>query len=236
MPIVHTRPSLSELSVLLAQGFIEHAKQNIETQGSFHAAFSGGKTPQLFYALLAQPLYAERIQWAHVHIYLSDERFVPFTHIDNNFAMIKATLLDHVPIPDTNIHYIKMEDLSPHEAALDYEIELKNQLPKDINQRSLFDFILLGIGEDGHVASLFPATTILGMTDKMAAAVFVNQLQAWRISLTFPSINSAKYVAILAGQNKAHIIQQVFSDHAQAIYPIQMLEPEKQLEWYTESV
>jgi len=237
MVITHTCNSLDELSHLLIKRFIQLAKETIKKSGSFHVAFSGGRTPQLFFKLLTQPDYSDQILWGKIHLYICDERFVPLSHADSNFGVLKKILIDNIPIPADQIHFIQTEQLTAEEAALRYAQELQQHLPKDINQQPQFDFILLGIGEDGHIASLFPDTTILSVTDKIAAAVFVEKLQAFRISLTFSIINGAKQVAfIVTGRNKAPILKQIFSNTlTQPIYPVQMLKIQGQTEWYLDS-
>lgn len=232
--MLHIR-SLTELSHLLVQRFILLAQQNIRHHGSFHVALSGGKTPQLFYQLLATSQDAQQIPWQQIHIYLTDERFVPHTHIDSNMGMIKNILLDHVPIPAAHIHAMLTQHVSPDQAAALYEYQLKQYLPQSPQGHLPLDFILLGLGEDGHVASLFPNTDILQITDKLSAAVFVDALQSWRISLTFPMLRAAREVAILvASPSKAPVLQHVFSEASvEKRYPLQELNLTT-IEWYIE--
>lgn len=231
MPNIHIRNTLNELSHTLAKRFIQLAHDAITQQGSFHVGLTGGKTPQIFYDMLSKPPYSNQLPWEHIHIYICDERFVPATHNDSNYGMIKKLLLDHVSIPLSHVHHIQTEDITPEISAAMYTEQLMMHLPKR------FDFILLGIGEDGHVASLFPGTNILYETNKMAAAVYVKKLSSWRISLTFPVLNLAKNIAFLViGKSKSVVLKQVFTNTSTLpCYPLEMLSPKGQVEWYLEN-
>lgn len=226
-----TNNSLDALSQLLAKRFIIEGNKAIKKHDSFHVVLSGGRSPQPFFSLLASDTYKPLIAWDKTHIYLSDERFVPHQHADSNFGMIKRILLDNVPIPEKNIHAIPTEKTTPEEAAKEYEKILFENCPID-NNHPCFDFSLLGIGEDGHVASLFPETDALTITNKMAVSVFVPKLKAWRISLTFPALNHSHYTAVIAtGEKKICVVKHVLKK-TEVIYPIQLLEPQHELEWY----
>jgi 6-phosphogluconolactonase len=218
---------MHNVNLLLAKKFITLATNNISENGEFHAALSGGNTPQAFYSLLASPLYANQIAWDKVHIYLTDERFVPIAHPDSNSGMIQRLLLNHVPIPAKQIHAMKTEHTTPEAAGEEY-----HQL---IKKHPQLDFILLGVGEDGHIASLFPDTAILTIPDKLAAAVYVPAIQAWRISLTVTTIHQAKHIALLfSGASKAKIITKALFENSQTNYPVQLLKGHKKLELFSD--
>lgn len=233
-PTLHIQPSLTELSHLLAERFIHIANECIRKQGSCHVALSGGRTPQLFYALLASDTYTKQLSWDNIHLYMSDERFVNFSHPDSNFGMIQKNLISQIPIPTSNIHPIQTETITAEVSAVEYEKTIKKHLPKDFTTHPQFDYILLGLGEDGHIASLFPHSKMLNTMETLVAAEFISVLQSWRISLTLPAINNAKYIALLvANPNKAHVLTQVLSDQtSQNPYPIEMINPKGQFEWF----
>ncbi len=229
----YVKKNLEQLSHMLAQQFVNQAKFNISNSGSFHVALSGGNTPQLFYSLLANKPYVDQIDWQFVHIYQTDERFVPESHIDNNFNMISSRFLSHVSLNVANIHRIKTEDITPHESAILYENKLNSNLPKNEKGLPQFDFVLLGVGVDGHIASLFPDDKESLNSNNIVVNIDVKHLQSRRISLTLQAINSAILVAVLvAGESKAHVVKSVFSNLGEFEYPIQLLKPSRDISWY----
>ncbi len=206
-------------------------------KGMFHVALAGGSTPRELYQLLSQPEFSSRIKWQYVHIYFGDERFVPPVHEESNFKMAKEALLDHIPIPSPNVHRIETEVGNPQTVASRYEAILVDKLPKSQQGIPQFDLILLGIGPDGHTASLFPGTDILQQREHFVAAVYVEQKATWRISLTFPVINAARHLLFLvAGKDKREIIREVLSSRGEEpSFPVQMLEPVGELEFYLDA-
>ncbi len=228
---------LEALSLAAAKRFTDLAAQAIGKRGAFHVALAGGATPRRLYQHLAMPMFAERIAWQHVHIYFGDERAVPPDDPDSNYLMAHEALLRHVPIPDTHIHRINGAEKDLSQSAMDYERVLRQQLTASDGLFPQFDLVLLGIGPDGHIASLFPDTPILKETSKLVAAVYVAKLFTWRISLTLPVINNALHIMVLAaGENKTVIIRQVFIDDASSDhYPVQLLHPAGELEWYLDA-
>lgn len=231
--MVFVRKNLEELSHLLVLHFIEQAELCMKANGSFHVAFSGGSTPQLFYSLLAQEPYVSQIPWENIHFYQTDERFVPELHVDNNFNMISVRLFQHVPLNVKHLHRIQTEKITPLESAEQYEIALYSNLPQNNEGIPQFDFILLGVGVDGHIASLFPGTEALQLLDQLVISSYVEVLDSWRVSLSFLSLNSAKKIFVLvSGKNKAHIVAASHETRKKKIYPIQMLRPIEKLEWF----
>ena len=170
----------------------------------FSLVLSGGKTPQALYELLASEPNRARVDWSKVEIYFGDERTVPPDHPDSNFGMARAAMLSKLPIPESNIHRMRGE-LTPEAAAIEYGQLLKSRFPE-----SGPDVVLLGMGDDGHTASLFPETTALDETHHRCAANFVPKLNTWRITMTFPFLNSAENILILvAGAGKAERVAEV---------------------------
>jgi 6-phosphogluconolactonase len=169
---------------------------------------SGGATPRLLYELLAEPPYRERFPWSCAHFFFGDERFAPRDSPLSNFRMVREALLSRAPVPAENIHPVPTEFPSPAEAAAAYERDLKSYYGAgDLDPaRPLFDATLLGLGEDGHIASLFPGAAALEERRRWVAAVEGVKPEP-RITLTFPPLKSSAHVAFLvAGEEKRAVI------------------------------
>jgi 6-phosphogluconolactonase len=188
---------------------------------------AGGSTPKATYGILARD-YAERIDWSRVHVFFGDERNVPPDHEDANYRMAREALLDHVPIG--GVHRMRGE-LPPDEAAAAYEVELREFFGAEKLPR--FDLILLGIGGDGHTASLFPETPALEVHDRWVVANPVPKLDTTRITLTVPVINAARSVVFLAaGEDKAEALKEILEGDADPReYPAKLVQPPGGPEW-----
>jgi 6-phosphogluconolactonase len=174
-----------------------------ETKGVFAVALSGGETPAGLYTLLAQQAYREAFPFERAHWFFGDERFVPAHDPMSNYRMVRETLLDRVPVPPENIHPVRTENVSPEESARLYEQDLKRFYGSDQldPKRPLFEIELLGLGQDGHTASLFPGSSAL--RERQSWVAVVNVTHGARITLTYPVLNSARHTAFLvAGFNK----------------------------------
>jgi 6-phosphogluconolactonase len=174
--------------------------------GVFTVALSGGGTPRRLYELLAGPPYRDVFPWDRTHLFWGDERFVPRDDASSNYRMVRDAMLSRAPIPATNIHPVPTEGLTPEAAASDYERELKSFYGAERFDpaRPLFDVTLLGLGPDGHTASLFPGSAVLEERERWVAAV-VGPKPA-RITLTYPALESGRHVAFLvAGEEKREI-------------------------------
>lgn len=185
-------------------------------QGLFTVVLSGGSTPRGLYGLLARPPYREAFPWQSTHWFWGDERFVPHDHPDSNYRMAREALLAHVPAPQTNIHPISTGHTNPADAAESYERELKAYYGAAAldPERPLFDVVLLGLGEDGHTASLFPGTAILEDRKHWVGAVTGVKPEA-RITLTFPALESTGKAAFLVeGEGKRAVLERVFRGEA----------------------
>jgi 6-phosphogluconolactonase len=180
-------------------------------EGNVAICLSGGSTPQRFYEHLAEPGYRDRFPWSRAHWFWGDERFVPHDDPLSNYRMVREALLSRAPIPPANIHPIPTEGITPDAAASAYERELKSfygagQLDPG---RPLFDVNLLGLGEDGHTASLFPGNAILAERDRWVCAVVGAKPEA-RITLTYPALDSSRHAAFLVtGEDKRAIFSQL---------------------------
>jgi len=226
-----------EFGAAVAERWLDFYRESVAEHGDFHVALAGGSTPRQLYHLLSRTDISRKVDWQRVHIYFGDERFVPGDHPDSNFRMARESLLDHVPVPDANIHRIETESGDMQEVAYRYEQVLVNHLPKAENGVPRFDLVLLGIGPDGHTASLFPDTDILNQQERYVDAVYVKQKSSWRVSITFPVINSARHVLFLvAGADKRSVVQQILSGSPHSPqFPVEMLKPLGQVEFYLDS-
>ena len=227
--------NLSELNHCVADWWKQLSAEAISDHGKFHVALAGGNTPRALYELLAGEAYVNDIDWQHTNFYFGDERAVPLDHEQSNFRMAHEAMLDKLSIPATNIFPLIPDLENLENCAQHYEKILQRELPIDDGGIPCFDLILLGMGDDGHTASLFPGTTILQQKDRLVAAVFVEKLQAWRVSFTYSLINHAAHVAILvAGDNKAGKLKQIFVDKS-GDSPVEGVHPNGELRWFIDS-
>lgn len=224
-----------------AADYIVTASQSaIAARGGFSIGLAGGSTPRVLYGLLATDAFASQIDWSRTHVFWGDERCVWPDHPESNYRMARETLLDQVSLPPCNIHRMRSE-LEPHEAAHEYEKTLQHFFANHSvagEHGAGFDLILLGMGDDGHTASLFPGTQALYEQDRRAVANFVEKLGVWRITLTASFINAAATVLFLvAGASKAERLQQVLHDPYQPdLLPVQMVRPvHGRLVWIVDS-
>jgi 6-phosphogluconolactonase len=185
-------------------------EQAIAKNGRFAIALSGGSTPKRLYEILAEPGYATRFPWERTHLFWGDERFVPHSDKDSNYNMTRQALLDHVNIPQTNIYPMPTTG-TPQDAAKTYAQTLQTYYGGETLDaaRPLFDVVLLGLGENGHTASLFPDTSSLDETLAWVVPVTENVPQP-RLTLTYPAIASSHAVAFLvAGKSKASVFKRI---------------------------
>ena len=196
-----------------AQLFSDAVTHAVTTRGVARVAISGGSTPKAMFALLAdaaQP-FAAPIPWAKLHLYWVDERCVPPTDDESNYKMTNEALLSKVPLPAGQIYRMEGE-LDPQEAANRYETVLRNSMKLEGAESPAFDLLLLGMGDDGHTASLFPHTAALEEITRMVVANHVPQKDTWRITLTFPVINQARQVCFLIeGAAKTKVLAEVLT-------------------------
>lgn len=202
-----------------ARHFVAICREAIGQHGKFFVALSGGSTPKAIFEKITKAPYQEQIAWENVWLFWGDERSVPPDHEESNYHMAMEAGLGKMPIPKDQIFRMKAED-AIEEHALEYENLLKNIL-KD---QSL-DLVMLGMGEDGHTASLFPQTEGLKAQDRLVIANYIPQKNTWRMSLTYEAIHQAQNIAIyVVGDSKKEMIQQVFtSEENFERYPIQKI-------------
>ena len=224
-----------EVADAAARQFAELARNAVTNHSRFSAALAGGNSPRRLYELLAGDQLRNRVDWRAVHLFFGDERCVPRDHADSNYHMAYESLISRVDIPASNIHPINGEGEPERNAAL-YETELREFFPS--GSTSAFDLVLLGLGEDGHTASLFPDTSALAVTDKWVVANWVEKLASYRITLTPAAINGAAQVIFLVtGANKAAAVKAVLEGPLQPEnLPAQLIKPEAgTLTWLLDS-
>ncbi len=199
-------PDARSLFAAAAETIADEARIAIEEHGRFSFVLSGGSTPKGLYELLASPSWLHRIPWQHTHLFWGDERWVPATDPTNNYRMTLDAMIAKVPIPEANVHRMQTDSGTPKEAANAYEQELKNFFKGD----PVFDFVLLGLGSNGHTASLFPHRPVLHDHSHWVAADHVDEVGMYRITLTTRALNAARTVAFLiAGPDKAQVVLEV---------------------------
>lgn len=200
--IVESSPA--DLSRAAAKRFVQTVAESQRQHGSACVALSGGSTPRALFTLLASDEYANKLDWQAVDIFWGDERTVPPDHSDSNYRMAHETLLSKLPVPEARIHRMRGE-IDPVAAAADYSLVLQQVFElTEANAIPRFDLILLGLGPDGHTASLFPHTSALDVRDQLVVANPVPQQQTTRLTLTVPVLQAATHVHFLvAGQDKA---------------------------------
>lgn len=204
-------PDLQALSQAAADEFLRVAEEAIFQRGRFTVALSGGHTPRSAYQVLADSTRAGvgELPWEKVEIFFGDERAVPPDHPDSNFRMVRETLLANGRIPLANVHRIQGE-VDPQQAADVYEADLAMAFQPAPGQPPRFDLILLGLGTDGHTASLFPGTNALSEQRRWACANWVPPLQRHRVTLTFPVLNAgAEVMFVVSGKEKADALRAV---------------------------
>ena len=206
VPEVITLPSPADVAGAAAERFVALAAAAIGARGRFTVALSGGSTPKALYARLAAPAFASRVDWARVHVFWGDERCVPPDHASSNYRMAREALLEHVPVPAAQVHRLRGED-DPAAAADAYDRELRTAFPQGAAR---FDLALLGMGDNGHTASLFPGLSAVRETARWVVAERVDEVGMWRLTLTPPALNGAAAVVFLvAGRDKAAMLARV---------------------------
>ena len=214
--------------------FVRLSIEAVSERGSFSVALSGGTTPRRVYELLASDDYLTQVTWANVHVFFGDERTVPPDHADSNYRMANEALLSLVALPAENVHRIDgVGDAAAN--ASQYESELREFFGDAAWPR--LDLVMLGMGDDGHTASLFPGTTALAEERAWVVANWVEKFQTWRITLTAPAINAARRVLFLVtGAAKAERLREVLrGERDTARLPSQLIHPrDGTLEWFVD--
>jgi len=216
----------------LAKLIIEIGKKAILDKNQFTFVLSGGNSPKKLFQLLASADYRNQLDYSKVFFFFGDERYVPHNHADSNYLMAKEAMLDALSIPEHRVFKVDTS-LDPATAAQDYE----RHICEFFNDEPVFDFILLGLGDDAHTASIFPNTSLIWIDEEMVKEVYLEHKQVHRISFTAPLINKANHVAFLTfGANKADAIKAVFEQEKHYNkYPAQLINPESgNLYWFVD--
>jgi 6-phosphogluconolactonase len=235
-PQIKVLPDVDAIAQEAAERIVRAADEAIVLSGRFTIALSGGSTPKTLYQLLAEEPYRSRIDWTKVEVFFTDERCVPPDHPESNYRMARETLLSKVPIPGDNIYRMRGEVEPPEEAAKEYGMMLKEKFGD-----GGLDLCLLGMGEDGHTASLFPGTPAVNETHHRCVAVYVEKSttgKSWRITLTAPFINRSREVIILvAGANKSKVLAEVLEGPRDPQrLPVQLIEPASgRVTWFVDA-
>lgn len=215
------------LNNFAAEKFVEIANQSIKKNNQFTVALAGGSTPKSLYQLLASEKFRDKIDWSKVYFFFGDERHVSPTDKDSNFKMANESFFESLKIDEKNIFRWQTESNEAEKIAADYEYKIKNFFDLSAADLPRFDLILLGMGNDGHTASLFPLTEALTETKKIAVANRVEKLDTTRLTLTLPTINNAANVVFLIkGADKGETLQNVLEgDFQPDKYPSQAVKP-----------
>ncbi|WP_378951430.1 6-phosphogluconolactonase [Pelosinus sp. sgz500959] len=223
MATIKVYENAQQLSIEAAELFVKTVEQAVQSRGICHVSLAGGGTPRKTYELLRSEPYCSRLPWQAIHFYWGDERCVPQTHSLSNQEMARQAFLNHVAIPEENIHPIIYED-SPCDAAKNYEKVLHSTFS---HQAPQFDFVFLGLGDDGHTASLFPGTDVLKVQNDWVSHVYLQEQDMYRVTLTPEILNQARMIAFLVtGQGKAQVIQKILEKtSASQSFPAQLIRP-----------
>lgn len=239
-PEIRCFPNLSDLSRAAAEYICEIAEGAVKERNIFTLVLSGGSTPRLLYEALGRQPICNRMDWQHTHLFWGDERCVPPEHVDSNYALALQALISKVDIPASNVHRIHTESGSGKAAAEGYEKSLRRFFRSAVGSQDdpyfpSFDLVLLGLGQDGHTASLFPGDAALKERDRWVVAVdgASGSPPVPRITLTFPAINQARFVLFLvSGSNKREVFQEIVKNPETAAYPAAGVKPYGRLLWF----
>jgi 6-phosphogluconolactonase len=228
---VQVLPDLEAMSLQAVCLFVEISKGTLAQREKFVAALSGGTTPRRFYHLMGSAPYREKVDWGRVHLFWADERCVPKEDQASNFKIVFDALLSVVPIPGKNIHAMRTGE-GPEQGARQYEEELRTFFGS--RGAPVFDLILLGMGEDGHTASLFPGSHVLQERSRLVVPVYLGEPRKDRITLTLPVLNQARHILFLvAGHSKARAVRAILGKgDERKHYPAGLVHPvEGQVVW-----
>jgi len=217
---------LRGLSQAAAEEFVDQATGTVRTNGRFTIALSGGSTPRSLFSLLATT-FRDQLPWDKMFFFWGDERHVPPDHPESNYRMAYEALLSKVPAPAENVFRVPAENPDANQAAADYEQTLRKFFQLSPGTFPRFDLILLGMGPDGHTASLFPGTSGLQEKSRLVVANWVEKFKAYRITFTLPVLNNAALVTFLVGgADKAETVREVLEGTQPAeLFPSKLIHP-----------
>jgi len=212
--------------------FVDLSEKAIDKHGKFVVALSGGSSPKAIFSLLATSEYVDKVEWDKVFFFWVDERWVSLNDEKSNFKMTVETLLDKIQVSEDHIFPMYKDGVEPEDYAKEYENQIKNVL----GNSGVFDFILLGMGDDGHTASLFPGEKVLDEKEKWVDAYYLQQQEMYRITLTAPIINNAKNILIVTfGKSKKHALNEILNGkYNPRLYPLQLIEKKVGVQIFTD--
>lgn len=215
-----------------ANMFVELSEKSIRKHDKFVVAISGGSSPKAIFSLLATEEYADRIEWSKVYFFWVDERWVSLDDEKSNAKMTFETLLNKVPVKKEHIFPMYKNRTEPEDYAKEYEAQIRNIL----GDEGIFDFILLGMGDDGHTASLFPGEKVLHEKKKWVDAYYLQSQEMFRITLTAPVINKAENILVVTfGKSKKHALGEVLRGaYNPEVYPLQLIENRDGVHFFTD--
>jgi 6-phosphogluconolactonase len=219
-----------EVLSALADFIVSKAAESIANQGRFSIALSGGSSPKKLYELLSSDAYRDKVEWEKIFFFFGDERYVPLYHQDSNYLMAERSLFEPLGILQDHVFAVNTA-LPPADAALDYE----QKIIQHFDGNCQFDFVLLGLGDNSHTASLFPHTKVLLEQKALVKEIFVDEVNMYRITFTAPLINAAHHVVFLVyGSGKAEAVHHILEDDTNIeLYPAQLIKPaDGQLHWF----
>ena len=226
LPGVQVYADADEVARGAARLFVDYAWQSIARHGRFMVALSGGNTPRQMFQYLASTEFKGQVDWAKVHVFWSDERAVPPADSQSNYGMARRELLIRVPIPEGNVHRMEAEVPVIGRAAHDYEEVLREHLELDDRGFPRLHLIFLGLGTDGHTASLFPGGRVTRQTSRWVSTPMVAKLNMRRMTLTLPVLDAAdRVVFLVVGAEKAKILHSVLQEKVDPPYPAQLVQP-----------
>lgn len=227
--------TLEELSWAASARLEDLARIKAIEKKIFSAALSGGSTPKLLYQILGSPTFAGRVRWQNVHLFQVDERCVPPDHPESNFRMIREVLLDRSPLPGANFHRMPADCPDLDQASRQYAEEMARVLAPQGSEWPRLELVLLGMGPDGHTASLFPGTQALDERVLWVRPNYVEKLKVHRLTMTLPVLNAAAHVIFLvSGEDKAEVLRRVL-EGPPGQFPAQGIQPVNgRLSWFVD--
>ncbi|GAA5089733.1 6-phosphogluconolactonase [Chryseobacterium ginsengisoli] len=215
-----------------ADTFVDLSEKSINKHNRFVVALSGGSSPKAIFKLLATEEYSQKIDWNKIYFFWVDERWVSLEDEKSNAKMTFETLLDKVPVNKDQIFPMYKDGIKPEDYAKEYEMQIKNILGNE----GSFDFILLGMGDDGHTASLFPGEPVLHENEKWVDAYYLKPQEMFRITLTAPVINKAENILVVAfGESKKHALNEVLNgEYNPELYPLQLIKKKEGFQFFTD--
>jgi 6-phosphogluconolactonase len=224
-------PDADALAKAAGLEILRLAQEAVGERGIFTLALAGGSTPRKLYSLLGSDPDFRDFPWSETHLFFGDERHVPPNHLDSNYNMVSTTLLKSGLVAESNVHRVRAEMADANMAALNYDVDVHSFFTPGMRTGTEtlphFDVILLGMGPDGHTASLFPGTKALEEKDRWVVANWVEKFNSARITFTYPVINAARTVLLLvAGADKTDMMHEVLVSHkGEEVYPVQRVKP-----------